>query len=348
MTRIANLRRSGGLALAALVVAGISASLLWQRSTDPLAPPAIGDPEREQLPLGTVLDIDALDASGRPRVPPGARIEASAPRDPAHAAAAPVTDDMAVLDMLELLGPRARAGDPVAACELAGALGQCRMQALMRAAPPPPPPVDVDHPAFKSYVDREASRQEWAERLSRRCDGIGRDALAEGASFTAQAAVNGHLPSLLDFLHMPNMAAGDFIRSPALTDAYRTQLWPLLRRAFAEGHLATAHAAMVQLALPVAGPLSGVVPAQYQDPEAARALLAMLRDAEGLAPPSLHQLTGNPEPPSEQAIATAQRWIDELFGGRLPTRQPPLATRLGTGPGSTCHESDSWLQPPGA
>jgi hypothetical protein len=335
--------RSGWLALAALVIAVVVGAAIWQRSGDRLDAPAAGGLERDRLRLDAALDIDAGLASGRPGMPLDGRIEASAPFDPVRVMTPLVSDDMAVLDLLELLGPRARGGDPVAACELGRALGQCRMQAMMRMSSLPPPQLDVDHPDLDRYVDREASRQEWAERLTQRCDGIGRDALTEAATFTAQAAINGHLPSLLDFLHAPMMSAGDFIRSPALIDAYRTQLWPLLRRAFAEGHGPIARAAMMQLALPhVASPLSGVVPAEYQDPEAAQALLLMLSASDGR--PQAMLPMGHSEP-SEQAVASAQRWIDELFGGHLPSQRDAMSPVSGPRSASTCREPDSWLRP---
>jgi hypothetical protein len=343
-------RRSSWLLLAGLAVATAAILIGWQQRAGDRRPAAIGALQREAIAPaerpGLELDLDADRAGALP----GAPIAATPRFDPATPTTPLVADDMPVVEMLELLGSRARSGDPVAACELARALGQCRIQSLQARVTRPPPPDGAGPPALERYVDSEAQRQEWAERLARRCDGVGHGELAEAVEFTARAAINGHLPSLIEFINAPILSAGDFIRSPALADAYRRQAWPLLQRAFAAGHSGAAAAAMMQLASPhVGSPLSGVAPLEYQDPDAARALLDLLLAEDGRRPHGPAHTSG---PPSEQARATAQRWIDELFGGVLPARNEDSWPRQrpslpDAGLASPCRDSDNWLDPAG-
>jgi hypothetical protein len=157
--------------------------------------------------------------------------------------------------------------------------------------------------------------------------------------FTARAAMNGHVPSLIEFVNAPDNAAGEFLRSPALSGIYRHQLWPLLQRAFAEGRVDVATMVMMQLASSNSGSaLSVVVPMQFQDPETALALLHVLH--ADVHPDSSGMPIFDNKPPAEHALVTAQQWAEQLFGELLPTQE---AGGSPTRAGSSCHERADWL-----
>jgi hypothetical protein len=325
--------------LLTLVVAG--ALLFVFRERLPL--PALGTSGIERQRGVTTLELDVpavgIDAGTAP-APTAARITVPAtPLDPALADTPVVTPDMPVVDVLELLGDRARAGDAVAACELGRALGECRMQSMVRRMPArPAPPSDAKAPDVERFVNAEAAREEWQERLAQRCEGVEAADIAQGVGFQARAALAGHLPSLADFVNAPMSAPAEFIRDPQLGQLYRSHMWPLLRRALASGDFRAAQVTMMQLSMGPVSPLSAVVPPEYQDAEAARAMMATLSPGMQL-PMMAHQ-----PPPSPQAAQTAERWVDELFGGKLPEGSATHAGfQMPTVSNSRCRDSDAWL-----
>jgi hypothetical protein len=325
------------LAVALLLAAAVAALALY-------APPAANQPvntggiEVDSAKLDVRIDYDDLSASV---VPTPTALQISAPSKPIDLTLTDtpaVTADMSVNEMLELLGDRARRGDAVAACELGRALLECRMQPLMVNGGPPPPPQGADRESVDRFIEYEARREEWRTQLQQRCDGLSRPTLSEGLAFSARAALAGHTPSLLDFLNGPMMSPAEFIRDPQLGHVYRTQAWPLVRRALAERNYLVASVVFRQLAMMPVGPLSAIVPDQYQDPDAARALHEML---SGQAPPTVRAA-----PSSAEALAVAERWADELFAGQLPegtTRVNVSEMPMPGDFGARCRDPATWI-----
>jgi hypothetical protein len=326
------------LTLLTLVVAG--ALLFVFRDRLPL--PATGTSGIERQRGLTTLELDVPAVGRAPATAPVASatriLTPDAPVDPTLADTPVVTPDMPVVDMLALLEDRARAGDAVAACELGRALNQCRMQSMVRRMPArPAPPSDAKAPDVERFVNAEAAREEWQERLAQRCEGVEASDIAQAVGYLARSALSGHVPSLVEFVVSPMTAPAEFIRDPQLGQVYRSQVWPLLRRALENGDFLAAQMTMVQLGMGPMSPLSAVVPAEYQDPDAARAMMALLGSPMTMP---LHSQA----PPSPQATETAQRWVDELFGGTLPQGSARPSTYAGPMAGeSRCREAAAWL-----
>lgn len=257
--------------------------------------------------------------------------------------------DMPVAELLDLLGERARAGDPVATCRLGHALNECRMHAWSSSMQPwyQPRPPQNNAAALERFIEMEAERQEEISRWARRCGGLERADMREGIAFSAHAALAGHNDSLIQFLAAPETASADFISDPRFAEIYRTQAWPALLRALRAGDARVTIVLMTQLAHPQFSPLDAVVPERYQNPEAALAMLGMLTEGD----PSLLRGFHSGEPPSAEAVETAARWVDELFDGRLPdlsgeSRIPRSMPPLGSP--DTCESDEDWLDDRGS
>jgi hypothetical protein len=324
--------------LLTLVVAG--ALLFVFRDHLPLPAAGTSSIERQRGVTTLELDMPAAgdDAMTAPLVSATRIVKPAAPVDPTLADTPVIPPDMPVPELLALLGDRARAGDAVAACELGRALNECRMQSIVRRMPTrPAPPSDAAGKDVESFVNAEAAREEWQERLAQRCDGLAPGEIAQGVGHQARAALAGHVPSLVDFINAPMTSPAEFIRDPQLGQLYRTQVWPMLRRALAAGDFQAANMMMIQLGMGQMSPLSAVIPATYQDADAARAMMVLL----GSPMPMPLQSAAAPSP---EAIETAQRWVDELFGGRLPQGNPrpsPFASPMRSD--SRCRESNAWV-----
>lgn len=328
------------LAASLLVVASAAAIALYALPAATDAPSSGGDIGRAALAFDPQLTADDLSPSitqQRP-APPSITVP-SRLTDPTLSDTPAVSPDMPVNEMLDLLGERARRGDAVAACELARAMFECRMQPMISRMPATPaPPEGAGRKQVDRFIEQEARREEWRSRLDQRCGGVTRTDLSEGIAFTARAALGGHVPSLLDFLNAPMMAPAEFIRDPQLGHVYRTQGWPLLQRALAERDYRVASTLFRQLAYMPIGPLSAIVPDRYQDPEVARAMFQLLG---GQLPPS-----AQPAAASDEAVATAEQWADELFGGELPegtTSSTPGMMPMPGDAGARCRDADAWL-----
>lgn len=300
----------------------------------PMPTADVGAPDTAQAEPAPVR-IAPKGIAGQP--PPLAAPSASSPLPIDHL-------NIPVVELLDLLGERARAGDRTAACRLGHALNECRMRALLSGLQPwyQPKPPQNDPAALERFIEAEAERQEEISHWTGRCGGLGRANMREGITFSAQAALAGHNDSLIQFLAAPVVASADFISDPRFAEIYRTQAWPAVQRALRAGDARVTLALMTQLAHPQLSPLDAAVPEQYQNPEAALAMLGMLTEGD----PSL--LTGfhSGAPPSGEAMETATRWVDELFGGRLPDlsgesriprRMPPL------GSSDSCESPEAWL-----
>lgn len=270
-------------------------------------------------------------------------LQPATPATPAATVPLPVDyGDIPVVELLDRLGERARAGDPKASCELATALHTCRFSSLARTMIRPPPPPDASESELERYVEFHAAFQERRERDKRRCAGVEPAALLEAVHFTATSALAGHVDSLLRFMPSPAMHSAQFLRDPRLADLYRTQLWPTLRRGFAAGNVELANAVLTELSFPVDSPLLAALPEAYRDQEVASALLS-LTVGESEAPnwSAAAQL-----PPTPAAMQSARRWVDDLFGGRVPDlSKANLARVRDASPrrGSNCDSASAWL-----
>lgn len=277
--------------------------------------------------------VDAERIAGQP--PPLAATSASAPLPIDHL-------NIPVVQLLDLLGERARGGDPTAACRLAHALNECRRHALATRARaafiPRQPPSDPGE--LERHIEWEATRQEQTDRLAQRCAGLDTAAMREGLVFSASAALAGHSESLTAFLRAPSTSSPDFILNPQVGEIYRTQLWPALLRSLRAGDAQVARALIIELANPTPSSIQAAVPEQYQDSEVALAVLALLLSEE---PALMHSLAAR-KPPSVEAEAAATLWVDELFGGRLPAlpAKPRAALTTTLGSPDTCESPEAW------
>jgi hypothetical protein len=336
---MAHNRRRGASArwplwLAAAVLLAVAAWLLWPQAGGGTLPARFGL-ERDAPATTLALQLPATGPEpatiARPPLPAldGGRRSAAEPEP-----AAPWLDDSApadpeqpVTELLERLLDRARAGEPLASCELGRALGECATYLLnSRVSELPPLASGAPHPL-----------QAWRTRMERRCGGIGVDDLALAPALLARAAQAGHVPSLLDFLDAPGRYAAEFLLDAELGSFYRSQAWPLLRRAVAAGHADAGLRLMQQIASGHRTPLVVLLPEGYRDPLAARAVLAdMGRGMPAALRPAY-------PPPSERSAATVGRWVDELFGGAVPsvdTRTP--FHEPGTVVPSQCRDAAAW------
>jgi hypothetical protein len=252
------------------------------------------------------------------------------------------TSRLSLHELFEQLGDQARAGDPVAACELAHVVAVCRMHLVAHAWSRNSPPSSASGEELERFVEREAFRQEESARLAQRCEGMNRAHQAEGAIFIARAGLAGHADSLVAFTQLPQTAAAEFIGSPLLIDLYRNQLWSALRRAFVSHHPQVAASVLMQLAGPMESPVAGVVPEIYRDPDVARALLGLMSQGEW----DLASMLPPRPPPSVEVTDRAAIWLDELFGGQVPdlvgaSQAPWRQGRSDTA--SSCSEPEAWV-----
>lgn len=255
----------------------------------------------------------------------------------------PITlpEDASVSDMLDLLGDRARAGDAQAACELAHVIDQCQLHFMIGPMRLQPATREQSAEQLDQFVEAEARRLEAAELMDQYCNGIGPKQLEESARFTARAALSGHVDSLIDFISAPDFKAAAFIRDPELAHLYRERLWPVLLRGLTEGNAQVAEALFSGLGSARQLAISAAVPARFNDHEAARAVSRMLRGIQHIEARQIVSLA----PPSAEAQATADAWIQELFGGSLPTlpaspKSPPDPLSRAK---STCKRDEAWL-----
>lgn len=223
-------------------------------------------------------------------------------------------EQMPIAEMVDLLGDRARAGEPAAACQLGHALSECKIW-INRARSGTRIKIDPSLSAeeIDDMVESVARAQESIEHHLRRCANLDANVLRESTRFIATAALGGHADSLVRFAGSPRFEAADFLRDPTLAHTYRTQLWPAMQRALLAGDREVTTYFLFSFRDPDQGPLVAVLPERFQDPAVAGELTRMF-------------LTGQPGAMIDSAESGASRgvsaaagaWIDELFGGRLP------------------------------
>ncbi|MFA5685176.1 MAG: hypothetical protein WCZ65_03825 [Lysobacteraceae bacterium] len=326
----------------ALLLAGIGAAVGWFSHALRVEPETLSELTRSPQSVQAEVDIDVARAAvlrmDRPARPTAVTM-AQTPILPREATA---------LEALELLRAPAQRGDPVAACELAQILGECRMRRVMRRMPQRSAPSDVGSREFEAYVNAEAVRQEWQDRLEKRCEGVTAEHLSQGMGYLARAAVAGHAASLSSFMSAPQVAAADFLRDPTLAMVYRSQLWPALRDGLRSGNLMLTYGFLRQMAQGESAPLAAVVPAEFRDPKVAEALRQRL-DVRDPRFPGMRPESPAPTPADE---AEAERWIRDLFGGELPGQQLEIRPLEAPSPArddnraATCRDAGQWLGSP--
>jgi hypothetical protein len=318
--------------LAMILAAGVA--LRWpERGGEDHASAGSGEDEHLEEPIGPPRDAGST--------PLGTASTSVIREAPAEAATGNL-DELSLLELLDRLGDRARAGDPLAACKLAAAMNSCRFNRLVRNTIRPPPPENASEAELEQYVEFHARFQEQQARAAERCAGADEAILSEGVHFTARAALAGHVDSLLRFIAAPARHSSEFVRDPRLAELYRTQLWPVLQHAFAAGQDELTFAVLSDLLGPIDSPLRAVVPEPYRDPQALTALLSLTMDES-----ELRRLRGpDLDPPSPVAIETARRWVDELFKGRTPQLSAEMrqqARRTTPHSASGCDSDAAWL-----
>jgi hypothetical protein len=246
---------------------------------------------------------------------------------------------LSVVELLDLLGDRARAGDPQASCELTTALKACRFELLSRNFNRPSTPPNASEAELETFVNFHAGFQEARARDAERCADVGSAAQSEMLQFMAHAALAGHVDSLTSFMFAPERHAADFLRNPLLADLYRTRLWPALQRALAAGNPELAHTVLWQLTHPLSSSLSVILPEAYQDREIAIALLSLATNESEVSLGAMSHRA----PPTAEAIEGARRWIDELFGGQIPDLSEVNRTRRRESGNPGCDSPSAWL-----
>jgi hypothetical protein len=310
----------------------------WLHEQRPLPAAGVSGIERQRQAVTAILDADATIEVAPPAIP-------ALERDAADAAPAPLAqavvqvppdaDALTVLELLELFEDAALAGNVAASCLLSQALGECARYRDLERMRLPPPDSGASREAIDIHVEEEARREEALASMAPLCAGVGLSHLARRMDFTARAARAGHVASLLDVVRA---TPADFVRHPQLAPMYRSEVWPLLRAAMAAGHERATLTAMFQIQSPATSPLWSVLPEQFQDAWAARAVILMVY------PQSPHQRQEDRQP-SAEAQATARRWIDELMGGTLPTPTAPGTGFRRAREDEACDNPTNWIEP---
>jgi hypothetical protein len=275
-----------------------------------------GDARSETVEPGLTNTVSQSPATQLPNPSPGAPAARSDRTKPFAAAGGEQSlEHMSISELVAVLDPLARSGDAAAACRLAAEMIECRLLPMLRGVVryQTVPPPNLDEKQVEAWVDRQAAVHERMDRSLSRCAEADEAQLQRAPHYLVMAARAGHLPSVLNFAHMPVMFAADFIRDPSLAPIYREHAWPLLRAAIAAGDRDSGLALARSVSMPQFDALPAVLPPRYRDRAAARAFEYLLLDPESRA---RREADRTWEPFEPAALAKAERWFHELYGGQ--------------------------------
>ncbi|MCG6117593.1 MAG: hypothetical protein MEQ07_05280 [Aquimonas sp.] len=264
--------------MAALAVAAACGLLLWLWLDRSGPPPALA-------PMGTGIESTA------PR--PG--LDLTEPEDlrllntTAPSALPALPDPQAPLvQRLDQLAERFRAGDAASACRIAAELVRCRtlrntgsfsddraIDALAR--------MDLDDAELESRT-AELDRLLAQNRRARSdCEALEPARVEQASRYFLAAARRGHVPSMQQFANAVGIDGESLLRDPQLYHAYRMEAWPMFQRAFESGHPAAA--SMWHWALESRGFafFAGVIPDEWRQTGTARALSQLMAEELGYA-----------------------------------------------------------------
>lgn len=233
--------------------------------------------------------------------------------------------DTPVLDMMDALEARLRAGDARAGCRLAQELRRCHLAPMHLRA------QSVESLAHRTGKNAELIEQaiEWEARkalrreaLERVCAGLAREHFDRHFHVLRRTAELGHPVAMLDFADARGFLGAEYVRRPELLLEYR-QLAPLmLQRALASGMPEAAYLAMEAYS----GTMHFLGELIEDDPVEARAmdlLLASLWQGEGPAPRRTSEL-------DDASESRARQRAQELQATHFATPRMPI--RLGRPP----------------
>jgi hypothetical protein len=190
---------------------------------------------------------------------------AGAPPATAPASAGLPPTGLPVAEIYPALHERALHGDAVAACRLAFELQRCdRLRPDVDAEMATRiDPGKIQDPQTLAYMERQLAEMADRQAAARDCAGLSDAQRREGFDRLRQAALAGHLPSLLAYAADGGVPSNQTLQRLDQLRHYRNEAMPLLERAMAQGSAAAA----MQLSMaymPSLGfsPLSGLSPGE--------------------------------------------------------------------------------------
>ena len=203
------------------------------------------------------------DASvGKPHRPSAV---ADAPPATAPASAGLPPMDVPVAEIYPALHERALHGDAVAACRLAFELQRCdRLRPDIDAEMVNRiDPGETRDPRALAYMERQLAAMADRQVAAKDCAGLSDAQRREGFDRLRQAALAGHLPSLLAYAADGGVPANQMLQRLDQLRHYRDEAIPLLERAMAQGSAAAAmQLSMAHMPSLGFAPLSGLSPGE--------------------------------------------------------------------------------------
>ncbi len=180
-------------------------------------------------------------------------------------------------ELVELLEPRARAGDAAAACRLAAELVKCRtalqwttmseQQIVQNLAT-----LGQHEGITAERIERTRNDYEARNLRKSQCEAVPLSLRGEAPWLYLQAARQGNVQSMVAFAQVAGVGGAEMVTNLDLYMAYREQAFPLWRQALQAGSVAAVHAWVNALRSNGFHFLAGALPEEYQDLELAIAL----------------------------------------------------------------------------
>jgi hypothetical protein len=240
----------------------------------------------------------------------------SSGREPLPGAASPA-------ELVAMLERRARAGDAPAACRLALELNECRfvLRRPQRDLASIEQQIAQSEGSDARQLEQLEQRLAWEQqRIQRRreCAALSEEQLAAGPSLLLQAALQGHVPSMVGFARGDGIGGQDMVADPALFALYRQHAFPLWQRALQAG---SADAVQVWLEALSSGGfhfLAGALPEALQDRELARALQTRIHREISIDPAPE---AADTQPFTESVQGQADDLFERYFAGTAGLRR---------------------------
>jgi hypothetical protein len=191
-------------------------------------------------------------------------------------------------ELVELLEPRARAGDSAAACRLAAELVKCRSAlqwTTMSEAQISQAVANMgEHGVPEESIERSRHNYESRNLQRRQCEAIPEHLRGQAPWLYLQAAQHGNVQSMVAFAQGAGIGGAEMVANPDLYLSYRENAFHLWRQALQAGSVAAVHAWVEALQSNGFQFLAGALPEEYQDLELAIALKDEIDVAIGSGP----------------------------------------------------------------
>lgn len=201
----------------------------------------------------------------------------------------PLPGALPLAELVSELEPRARAGDPAAACRLAAELVSCRY-ALRR------PERGLDS-LERQIAQAESAEPRQLEALERRlvweqqrmqhrreCEALPASLRDSATELLFRAALQGHVPSMVSYARADGIGGQDMIGDPQLYAQYRQHAFPMWQRALKAGSVEAVQTWIGALNSGGFHFLAGALPAEFHNRQLALALMAQIGLALGIDP----------------------------------------------------------------